>query len=226
MHSDSTARLCAWCKSPLIPHPNEKPKNFLKRGSCGPSCANKARWARDKERIDQKQCVVCGGDVPAFCRIPRQQRKRKTCSQSCKIKLANQTRYLSRVDPKKNCAVCGNQLVRRDGESPASFRLRKSCSDPCWRALISRQKINHHADIRATPYPPKFTEGLKLQVRRRDGFVCQECGCEELLHRAHAVHHIDYDKDNCEMSNLITLCQGCHVRTNWNRDYWMARFSV
>jgi hypothetical protein len=34
------------------------------------------------------------------------------------------------------------------------------------------------------------------------------------------VHHIDYDKANCAKENLITLCEVCHGRTNYNRDYW------
>ena len=39
------------------------------------------------------------------------------------------------------------------------------------------------------------------------------------------VHHIDYNKKNCNIDNLITLCSKCHGRTNFNRDHWMARFS-
>jgi len=38
------------------------------------------------------------------------------------------------------------------------------------------------------------------------------------------IHHIDYNKFNCESSNLITLCLKCHLSTNGNRDYWYAYF--
>ena len=44
--------------------------------------------------------------------------------------------------------------------------------------------------------------------------------------RKHSVHHIDYDKRNCELKNLITLCIGCHCMTNNNRKKWMEYFSV
>jgi len=31
---------------------------------------------------------------------------------------------------------------------------------------------------------------------------------------------IDYNKENLEESNLISLCMPCHRKTNFNRDYW------
>jgi hypothetical protein len=34
------------------------------------------------------------------------------------------------------------------------------------------------------------------------------------------IHHIDYDKNNLQENNLISLCQKCHGKTNFNREYW------
>lgn len=31
---------------------------------------------------------------------------------------------------------------------------------------------------------------------------------------------LDYDKQNCNQDNLITLCSGCNLRANWNRTVW------
>ena len=39
------------------------------------------------------------------------------------------------------------------------------------------------------------------------------------------IHHIDYNKQNCNEENLITLCDKCHCRTNFNRDYWFTYFT-
>lgn len=39
-----------------------------------------------------------------------------------------------------------------------------------------------------------------------DGQRCTECGSTELLH----VHHVDGNPADDRMSNLCTLCQGCH----------------
>ena len=38
------------------------------------------------------------------------------------------------------------------------------------------------------------------------------------------VHHIDYNKNNCDPKNLITLCNNCHSKTNTNRKYWVGYF--
>ncbi len=38
-----------------------------------------------------------------------------------------------------------------------------------------------------------------------------------------AIHHIDYDKKNCELKNLITLCINCNSKANFDRE-WHTSF--
>ena len=81
-----------------------------------------------------------------------------------------------------------------------------------------------------TVYPPEFDQKLKERIRRRDGHVCQNCGITEKEHneiigRALAIHHIDYNNKNCVENNLITLCVGCNVRANTDRDNWQNIFT-
>lgn len=71
------------------------------------------------------------------------------------------------------------------------------------------------------PYPLGWNKTFKEQIRYRDGYKCQLCGCPEIENgRKLDVHHIDYDKENLNPSNLVSLCQNCHGRTNGHRDYW------
>jgi len=75
------------------------------------------------------------------------------------------------------------------------------------------------------PYSPEFTEQLKESIRKRDNYTCQTCGMTEEEHLivigySLVIHHIDYNKQNCKEDNLITVCQGCNGRANYNRDYW------
>jgi len=75
-------------------------------------------------------------------------------------------------------------------------------------------------------YPHTFSKELKEFIRKRDGFMCYHCDlqqkdCKNQLH----VHHIDYNKRNGSKTNLITLCQSCHMKTNFNRDYWFAYYT-
>jgi len=38
------------------------------------------------------------------------------------------------------------------------------------------------------------------------------------------VHHINYNKKNCDINNLVSLCRSCHMKTNFNREYWIKYF--
>lgn len=75
------------------------------------------------------------------------------------------------------------------------------------------------------PYPLEFNDKLKNKIRKRDNYECQNCGMTEEEHlivysRILTIHHIDYDKNNCEDTNLISICDGCNARANFNRNYW------
>ena len=37
-------------------------------------------------------------------------------------------------------------------------------------------------------------------------------------------HHIDYDITNNDLSNLITLCTKCHMKTNYKRENWISYY--
>lgn len=67
-------------------------------------------------------------------------------------------------------------------------------------------------------YPKEF-KVIKKFIVKRDNYTCQHLGCTEIHDRLH-VHHIDYNKNNNNPENLITLGISCHVKTNFNRDYW------
>jgi len=71
------------------------------------------------------------------------------------------------------------------------------------------------------PYPLAFNRKLKRKIHKRDGYICQECGKE-----GNQTHHIDYNKENQDPLNLITLCKCCHTVTNFNREQWMVHFQA
>ena len=75
------------------------------------------------------------------------------------------------------------------------------------------------------PYPFEWTETLRRSIRERDNYVCQMCS-ELQGDKAHAVHHIDYNKKNCDPNNLITLCCSCHMKTGGKkRNFWINYFT-
>jgi hypothetical protein len=63
------------------------------------------------------------------------------------------------------------------------------------------------------PYSVDWTNTLRRSIRERDKYICQIC--HELQGDiAFSVHHIDYNKKNCNPG------EKCHPKTNHNREYW------
>ena len=61
-------------------------------------------------------------------------------------------------------------------------------------------------------YPDDWTEKLRETVRIRDNYMCQKCGIYQDEQRYKlSVHHIDFDKTNSDLNNLITYCIKCHI---------------
>lgn len=69
------------------------------------------------------------------------------------------------------------------------------------------------------PYGPEFDEDLRKTIRERDNYTCQICN-----EYGNYVHHINYIKTDNRAENLISLCNSCHGKTNYNRNLWMLYF--
>ena len=75
------------------------------------------------------------------------------------------------------------------------------------------------------PYENRvYTErfyNIRDKIRKRDNYICQLCKISETEYRRKLdIHHIDYNKNNCNENNLIALCCGCNAKANFNRKYW------
>ncbi len=80
--------------------------------------------------------------------------------------------------------------------------------------------------ISKNSYPLGWNKIFKEQVRFRDNYKCKICDKPEIENmRKLDVHHIDYNRDNLNWGNLITLCRSCHMKTNTNREYWINYFT-
>lgn len=73
------------------------------------------------------------------------------------------------------------------------------------------------------PYGLNWTDTLKEAIRQRDWYMCQLCGKTQGK-KALQVHHIDYNKRDCNPENLVTLCNSCHMKTSFNREKWKFYF--
>ncbi len=96
------------------------------------------------------------------------------------------------------------------------------------------------------PYGIEFNKKLKKQIRERDNNECILCRLElekmkenlksdvywiktllitkfeANMGKKFAIHHIDYNKKNNSVQNLINLCNVHHGKTNANRKVWIT----
>lgn len=111
-----------------------------------------------------------------------------------------------------NCFICNKEFK----VAPSKLKFHRFCSRKCY--FIFNKGEKHHnwkGGVSNAPYSFDFTEELKMLIRKRDNFQCRLCKKPAVI-----IHHIDYDKNNSNSNNLITLCQSCHSQTNFNRNYW------
>lgn len=127
-------------------------------------------------------------------------------------KLSEEHKYKLRL------TLLGNQYRRG---IPHSKEIREQMS----KTRLGDGNGNWRGGTSKLPYAFEFTEELKERIRDRDNHICQKCGVPEAeCVLKLAIHHIDYDKQNCLPSNLISLCKKCNSEVNSNRKYWQSFF--
>jgi hypothetical protein len=81
---------------------------------------------------------------------------------------------------------------------------------------------NWHGGISYEKYGIAFTPELREDIRKSFNQKCFICGKTkaENNNRLLPIHHIDYDKHNNSLYNLVPLCSSHHGGTNFDRKFW------
>jgi hypothetical protein len=141
-----------------------------------------------------------------------------SCSQGAKGK---ESHFWNGGLIERKCLICNNVFYAK--KSHIERNKGKFCSRECyrlWRKMLLRDKCpNWMGGKSFEPYTENFDSNLRDSIRSRDLYICAMCGYNRKKYSLD-VHHIDYNKKNCSVNNLVSLCRSCHSTTNGNRDFW------
>jgi len=148
------------------------------------------------------------------------------CSKECREKIRFKHYY------KKLCYGCGKEFETIEKEQLYCSRICCDNNKEAWNKGLKGwskgtkagfQKGDNHPMWQGGKsyelYGIDWQDSLKKAIRERDRYICQVCNGS-----GYPIHHIDYNKKNCNPNNLITLCESCHSKTNYNREKWKDYF--
>jgi ribosomal protein L28 len=143
---------------------------------------------------------------------------------------------------KVTCRLCGNQYYRisqthmqRKHQIDLADYKDMYPNEPLFITTDKERKLisKNHADVTGKnnsqwlgglndyKYTPDWRKIRKLAIEYY-GDICYRCGSKNHI----CIHHIDYNKKNNRLGNLIPLCLKCHLKTNFNREFWERIISV
>lgn len=157
-----------------------------------------------------------------------------------KMSLAKEGKHVSPITEFKKGYKMTREAIQKRTESrkrngwnknPELANQRKSCSmkkngfRPKEGFKSGEKHPNWNNGSSFEPYGLEFNNKLRGQIRNRDQYRCQQCfRHQNELNKKLAIHHIDFNKKNNALINLISLCHNCHSQTNFNREDWTEYF--
>ena len=205
-----TEVICSFCKKKFLTF-----SSAIKKGGgkfCSQNCFHKSK----RKRILTK-CKICG---KSFETLPWKIKKGigVYCSKRC-----------WGLDKRNRIEICC-QYCKKNFEIMVSKKETKYCSVSCRnKAMSGKNSPAWKGGISFEPYCILFNNDFKERTREFWNRKCGICGkTEEENNQKLSVHHVNYDKQSCCDSSFfnstpnlfIPLCRGCHVKTNFNRDFW------
>ena len=201
---------CSYCGEPFFVYYNGGSK------SCNRSCATsgKNHYSTNrvllKKRIEKwrKSCPSFKGNENPF--YGKKHSKKTREKWSINRKLEKSPRWGTKHSEK---TLSKMRNVKLGQKNPMYGRIGSKSSN--WRGGISKE-----------PYAFIFgNKRWRSYIQKRDAaFFCWNPECFGMNTRQ-TLHHINYNKKDCNFINIITLCTSCNVRANYNKEYWKNHYT-
>ena len=157
-----------------------------------------------------KKCAVQGEYNPFYGKKHSEDNKRKWSEQQSRFRHSDETkRKMSESHKSENNHFYGKKH---------SIETRKIIGAKIKGMFSLEKHWNWAAGISYLPYCLEWTKDYKDSIKERDGNKCRNPICNKIEDLT--IHHIDYDKRNCQPENLLTLCRSCNSKANGNREYF------
>lgn len=186
-------------------------------------CQYKSRSLSDSRKI--QKCTICDKEFKAYG-------DRVVCSIECFSKKMSKERlgennpaWKSEEELDSNICLRCEKKFHYLRAGIAKGRKKVFCSLECRRGVYLRDsKENKEVNRERSFYPRELKRpgGTREQALIRDSNKCLMCESSDKVE----VHHIDYNKKNSDIDNLMTLCKKCHGLTHHNRGFWEMLFNT
>ena len=175
------------------------------------SLKGKPTWNKGKPETEEQRLKRCGKNNPNWGKSPSEETRKK-------ISIAGKGRRFTDEHKKK----IGESNKRRGVSEKTLIKM----SDTQKKRHLDAQWYGSVRYSDGPQYCEKWNENLRERVRAFFGYQCVECGTPQNGRKLH-VHHVHYNKKLCcddTPRSLIALCISCHLRTNFDREYWSKHF--
>lgn len=114
-------------------------------------------------------------------------------------------------DNSENCKTENLELISRGKRMSKALMGHKHSEETRKRiSLAHTGKVKWEGFVSKQAYPG-LSKRRKSETKERDSFTCQICGKYLKGSSRAIVHHIDGDKTNQDMNNLVLVCRKCHA---------------
>lgn len=120
------------------------------------------------------------------------------CSKTCQYQARKQGKM-------KCCFVCKKAVYKSPKDLKRSKSQRFFCSKSCqavWRNNL------YHGSKHPNWKEGKYVGYRNIILKTKKSQICELCGCTD--ERVLCVHHVDQNRKNNQVTNLVWLCYNCH----------------